>query len=188
MICGIKYMQGKHINPMNPYLVIYNPLLWNITTSHTPSSQFPPQKIKIISKHRIFKYWSSHNRETSSEITDMSVFQHAKTNPPIWQRQWMPKWSCDMCGVGKWLKCWKEQKHYKWHRCLKDNKTVNQNIHYMRQEAALFCSTGLEDIKEWIIRQYSYPVLSLAISVRLLHQRNKEELHSIQRLSWNIQA
>ena len=39
-----------------------------------------------------------------------------------------------------------------------------------------------------MLRQHSAPCLALAISDRLLHWSNREELHPTQRLIWNIQA
>ena len=91
---------------------------------------------KIISKHRILKYWSSHNRDISNELIEVSVFQHAAKNLPIWQQRWLLKWSYSMCGVGKWLKCWKYQNHSKCRRCLIDNKTVDHIIHCPHQYLA----------------------------------------------------
>ena len=53
---------------------------------------------------------------------------------------------------------------------------------------ALYRATVLEGIKEWMLRQHYAPGLALDISGKLLNWRNREELYSIQRLIWNIQA
>ena len=45
---------------------------------YTITSHFSKKLKKIISKHLILKYWSSHNIEISNELTDMSVFQHTE--------------------------------------------------------------------------------------------------------------
>ena len=61
-------------------------------------------------------------------------------------------------------------------------------IHWPYKDAALCWYTGLEGLRELMLRQRSAPGLALAISDRLLHWRNRDWLHRIQRLSWSIQA
>ena len=99
----------------------------------------------------------------------------------------MSKWSCGILGVGKFLERWKEQNHSKCPRCLTDDETVDHIIHCWYQDVTLCWSTGFEVLKKWILIQHSSPGLALDISEKLLYWRNREELHTIQRLSWNIQ-
>ena len=151
-------------------------------STYTITSHLAKTIKNITPNHRSLKYWSSHNRDISNVLIDMSVFQHAAKNIPIWKQWWMSEWSCCMCGVGKWKERWNGWNHSKCPSWLTDNVTVEHIIHWPHQDAALCWSTGLEGTKEWMLRQHSDPGLALDISDRLLHWRNREELHPIQRL------
>ena len=77
---GAKQQSHKSIcGTIQPTNIEYHNITYTIT-SHLA---------KNISKHRSLKYWSSHNRDISNVITDMSVFQHVAKNLPIWKRWWM---------------------------------------------------------------------------------------------------
>ena len=189
MIYGVKYMQGKHIIPMKPYMEISNPTTMKYHNAPYTIILYCTKTIKKIrSKNWSLHDWSSQNRDISNELTEMSVLQHSANNLPIRNQQCLSKWSCRICRVSKWLKCWKYQNHSKCPRCLKDNEKVDHVICCPHQDSALCWSIGLEGIKEWMIIQHSVPGLALDISNILLHWRNWEEIHPIQRLIWKLQV
>ena len=80
------------------------------------------------------------------------------------------------------------KRHSKCPRCLTYNETVDSVIHCPHQDSSLFWYTGLECLKDYIIKQNSSPGLALAISDILLHWNSGEGIHTVQRLIWKIQA
>ena len=52
-------------------------------STYTITSHLAKTIKNITPNHRSLKYWSSHNRDISNVLIDMSVFQHAAKNIPI---------------------------------------------------------------------------------------------------------
>ena len=75
--------------------------------------------------------------------------------------------------VGKLMERWKEQNHSKFPKCLTDNETVDCVIHCLYQDVVLCWSTGLDRLKEYMLRQHSAPGLAISIHDILLHWRNR---------------
>lgn len=118
------------------------------------------------------KYWKIKHPQIEDEDFDMSTFMHASKNVPTWQRRWLSKWSCGMCGVGRMLKRWKEQTHSKCPRCLTDNETVNHVIRCQHVDATLCWNTNLEDLREWMLTNHAIPGLAEAVLMRLTQWRD----------------
>ena len=100
-----------------------------------------------IATERILKYWSEHRKEfVLNDNFDQESFLHAGRNITQQHQLWLPKWSCGICGVGKWLERWKEQTHSKCPRCLQDNETVEHVVHCQHEDATLTWDQGIEKI------------------------------------------
>ena len=107
------------------------------------------KRLKLhLSQQRILQYWHDHNKQTMHDEFDVKVFKHAARNTPLHLRLWLSKWSCGICGVGKWLERWKDQNHSKCPRCLTDNETVEHVVHCQHTDATLCWNTGIEQIQE----------------------------------------
>ena len=58
-------------------------------TTYTITSHLVKIFKNMISKHRILKYWSLHNRDIYNVLTNMSIFQYVANNLPILQLWWL---------------------------------------------------------------------------------------------------
>ena len=142
--------------------------------------------LQNIARDRALKFWDTHDKQVYHPFSDLSVLEHASNNTPIWQRRWLTKWSHGMCGVGKWLRRWGEQTHSKCPRCLTDNETVQHVICCPQEEASLLWSTGIQDIKKWIISSQGAPGLAEALTSRLMNWRNGTSITSPYNLDENL--
>ena len=126
----------------------------------TIASNLKKRLKNYIAKERILQYWHDHDKPVRHESFDMEVFTHAARNVPLHQQRWLSKWSCGICGVGKWLERWKDQNHSKCPRCLTDNETVEHVIHCQHEDATLNWNTGIEEIQEWMRTHNAIPGLA----------------------------
>jgi len=142
-----------------------------------------------IAQERILNYWKTHGKAfLDQEGFDKELFLHAGRNAPIHQQIWLPKWSCGICGVGKWLERWKDQNHSKCPRCFTDNETVNHVIQCRHPDATLVWTQGIEEIKEWMMINNAIPGLAEIFGLRLLQWRDGLPLSSIDFLDDSIQS
>ena len=112
-----------------------------------------------ITQERILRYWIDHGKEfLGHEEFDKETFIHAGRNIQLQYQIWILKWSCGICGVGKWLECWKEQTHSKCPRCLTANETVDHVIHCQHNNATLCWDQDIEEIKNGCIHTTQYYV------------------------------
>ena len=139
-----------------------------------------------ISTHTILQYWEENNKQVYHENSDMAAFHHAAKNIPLHLQRWITKWSCGICGVGKWLERWKEQPHSKCPRCLTNNETVDHVIHCQHQEATLCWNTGIEGIRTWMSLNNSIPGLAEAVGLRLSQWRNNQPLTDIPHMDGTV--
>lgn len=103
----------------------------------------------LIARDRGIAYWKKHhNRNIQHRYIDQDSFFHASNNVSSWQRRCLTKWSCGMCGVGKWLLRWKEQPHSRCPRCQTTNETVAHVVHCQHEDASLLWTTGVSDIRD----------------------------------------
>lgn len=119
-----------------------------------PSNTIPPVTLEVGSKHfticsKLFKnlkqcisrqnaldYWKTKHVPIDNENSDIDAFKHASRNTPNGQQRWLAKWFSGICGVGRMLKCWKDQPHSKFPICLMDNETVSHVIHCKHSDAS----------------------------------------------------
>ena len=122
------------------------------------------------------------------EEFDMKVFKHAARNTPLHLRLWLSKWSCGICGVGKWLERWNDQNRSKCPRCLTDNETVEHVVHCQHTDATLCWNTGIEEIQEWMMNHNAIPGLAEAVGNRLIQWKNREPFIQIKFLDESVKA
>ena len=79
-----------------------------------------------------------------------------------------------MCGVGKWLKRWKEQLHDKCPRCSATNETVGHALICQHQGAKLCWRTGLDGIHAWMRPNNAAPEVTEAIAIGLEQLENED--------------
>ena len=91
---------------------------------------------------------------------DTEAFYHAGRNIPMNLQLWLPKWSCGICGVGKWLERWKDQIHSKCPGYLQNNETVEHVVHCQYEDATLSWTQGIEDLQTWMVDHSAIPGLA----------------------------
>ena len=134
-------------------------------------------------------YWKTHGKAfLDQEGFDKELFLHAGRNAPIHQQIWLPKWSCGICGVGKWLERWKDQNHSKCPRCFTDNETVNHVIQCRHPDATLVWTQGIEEIKEWMMLNNAISDLAEILGLRLIQWRDGLPLSSMEFMEESIQS
>ena len=141
-----------------------------------------------IAQQQTIQYWKQHNKPIQDNQFDMEVFTHAARNVPLYQQRWLTKWTCGICGVGKWLERWKEQSHSKCPRCLTDNETVDHVILCQHDSATLCWNTGIEELQEWMRTHNAIPGLAEAVGHRLKQWRNHEPLEDLDFLDESVQT
>ena len=106
------------------------------------------------------KYWKGNDKDhVVHENFDREAFMHAGRNIPNHYQIWIPKWSCGIYGVGKWLERGKEQTHSKCPRCLTANEKADYVIHCQHKDATSWWNQGIEEIKEWMYTHKAIPGL-----------------------------
>ena len=140
-------------------------------------------------QERILNYWKKHGKHhVTHDEFDREAFTHANRNIPIHHQIWLPKWSCGICGVGKWLECWKEQTHSKCPRCLTDNETVEHVVHCKHEDATLCWNQGIEEIKEWMYTHNAIPGLAEAFGIRITEWRNQKPFSDLEFLENSVKV
>ena len=132
-----------------------------------------------IARERLLDYWHTQGRPVRHEDFDKEVFIHAGRNVSIHRQRWLSKWSCGMCGVGKWLERWGDQSHSKCPRCLTDNEDVEHVLLCQHEDATLCWTSGIEEIQEWMRTHNAIPGLAEAVGIRLAQWRNGEEFSEL---------
>ena len=146
------------------------------------------KRLKLhIARERIHEYWHEQGRPVRHEGFDEEVFTHAARNVPVHRQRWLSKWSCGICGVGKWLERWKDQSHSKCPRCLTDNEDVEHVILCQHEDATLCWNSGIEEIQNWMRNHNAIPGLAEAVGIRLAQWRNGEEFSELGYLDDSVQ-
>ena len=141
-----------------------------------------------LAHERILQYWHDHGKPVQEETFDTAVFTHAAKNVPLRHQRWISKWSCGICGVGKWLERWKDQNHSKCPRCLTDNETVEHVVHCRHDDAELCWSTGIEEIQEWMRNNNALPGLAEAVGRRLSQWRIQVEFETLDYMDESVRT
>ena len=141
-----------------------------------------------IAQQRSLQYWDEQGKQVAHEDFDKVAFTHAARNIPLHLQTWITKWSCGICGVGKWLERWKDQNHSKCPRCLTDNETVDHVVRCQHEDATLCWNTGIEEIREWMMTHNAIPGLSEAVCTRLTQWRNDMPMTEMENLDESVEA
>lgn len=127
-----------------------------------------------ISAERIRNYWQHKGKKVTHEDCDRKAFNHASQNTSQGFARWNTKWQCGICGVGKWLERWKDQKHLKCPRCLQDNETVEHVLSCQHPDATLCWNSSIKDLRVWMDDHHAIPGLAEALGLHLTQWRSNQ--------------
>jgi hypothetical protein len=80
---------------------------------------------------------------------------------------WIVKHAVGMCGVGKWMKRWKQQESAECPRCQHPEEDEEHVWKCQNQEAKEIWKKSIEKLREWMVKRKTDPDLTEGICRRL---------------------